>query len=349
MACCVNPVQGTNKIGSIGVPLPDVEVRIVDAEDPERVMPAGEVGEMMLRAPQHMVEYWNNPLETARDAATHMARRARGCTPATSRYMDDDGYIFIVDRKKDMLKTSGFQVWPREIEEVLAAHPAVMEVGVAGVPDAVKGEVAKAWVVLKAGQHGHRGGAARVLPRAARAVQSAGARRVPDGAAEDDGREGPAAGAGGRRRPRSDRSQTDSGYPTDRTLHFDVRGLERLRGSAPRASAAPGVSPCTQIVSTSSDTRAVDRDDCAIASHRDRAFTTARIVDHGARLAARHQRAVGAIGAIGKRLARGAQPARVAAAIKLRARKTEQDQRRIDCSDRARDRVGERADRGQPC
>ena len=112
--------------------------------------------------------------------------------------MDEDGYVFIVDRKKDMIKTSGFQVWPREIEEVIAAHPAVLEVGVAGVPDAVKGEVAKAWVVLKAGQHGHRGRAARLLPRAARAVQGAGARRVPDGAAEDDGRQGAAARAGRR-------------------------------------------------------------------------------------------------------------------------------------------------------
>ena len=63
--------------------------------------------------------------------------------------MDEDGYVFLVDRKKDMLKTSGFQVWPREIEEVISAHPAVLEVGVAGVPDPVKGEVAKAWVVLK--------------------------------------------------------------------------------------------------------------------------------------------------------------------------------------------------------
>ena len=65
--------------------------------------------------------------------------------------MDEDGYIFIVDRKKDMVKTSGFQVWPREIEEVISSHPAVMEVGVAGLPDSVKGEVTKAWVVLKAG------------------------------------------------------------------------------------------------------------------------------------------------------------------------------------------------------
>jgi long-chain acyl-CoA synthetase len=65
--------------------------------------------------------------------------------------MDEDGYVFLVDRKKDLIKTSGFQVWPREIEEVLSAHPAVMEVGVAGIPDPVKGEAAKAWVVLKAG------------------------------------------------------------------------------------------------------------------------------------------------------------------------------------------------------
>jgi long-chain acyl-CoA synthetase len=64
-------------------------------------------------------------------------------------YIDSDGFVFLVDRKKDMLKTSGFQVWPREIEEVISAHPAVLEVGVAGIPDAAKGEVAKAWVVLK--------------------------------------------------------------------------------------------------------------------------------------------------------------------------------------------------------
>lgn len=150
MACCVNPVQGTNKIGSIGVPLPDVEVRIVDADEGERELPAGEVGEMILRAPQHMAEYWNNPLETA-----DVLRMHDGTGPwvhtGDLAYMDDQGYIFIVDRKKDLVKTSGFQVWPREIEEVISAHPAVMEVGVAGIPDAVKGEVAKAWVVLKQG------------------------------------------------------------------------------------------------------------------------------------------------------------------------------------------------------
>jgi long-chain acyl-CoA synthetase len=151
MACCVNPVRGTNKIGSIGVPLPDVEVRIVDADDPEREMGVDEVGEMLLRAPQHMVEYWNNPSETAAALRTYGPGGPWVHTGDLVR-MDADGFIFIVDRKKDMLKTSGYQVWPREIEEVLATHPAVMEVGVAGVPDPAKGEVAHAWVVLKPGQ-----------------------------------------------------------------------------------------------------------------------------------------------------------------------------------------------------
>lgn len=151
MACCVNPVQGTNKIGSIGMPLPDVEVRIVDAEDGDRELPAGEVGEMILRAPQRMREYWNNPLETAETIRPHGPGDPWLHTGDLA-YMDAEGYIFIVDRKKDMVKTSGFQVWPREIEEVLAAHPAVMEVGVAGTPDPLKGEVARAWVVLRAGQ-----------------------------------------------------------------------------------------------------------------------------------------------------------------------------------------------------
>jgi len=150
MACCVNPVQGTNKLGSIGVPLPDVEVRVVDADDPEREMPVGEVGEMLLRAPQLMAEYWNNPAETADTLHAHGPGGPWVHTGDLVR-MDADGFIFIVDRKKDMLKTSGHQVWPTEIEEVLTTHPAVMEAGVAGVPDAAKGEVAYAWVVLRGG------------------------------------------------------------------------------------------------------------------------------------------------------------------------------------------------------
>ena len=148
MACCVNPVQGPNKTGSIGLPLSDVDVRIVDADTGTVELPTGEVGEMIMSAPQYMAEYWNNPLETSETLRTGDDGRVWLHTGDLA-YMDEEGYVFLVDRKKDMLKTSGFQVWPREIEEVISAHPAVLEVGVAGIPDAVKGEVAKAWVVLK--------------------------------------------------------------------------------------------------------------------------------------------------------------------------------------------------------
>jgi long-chain acyl-CoA synthetase len=148
MACCINPVQGPNKIGSIGLPLPDVEVRIVEAEKGERDMAPGEIGELILRAPQHLSEYWNNPAETSETLRAH-GPGAPWVHTGDLAYMDAEGYIFLVDRKKDMLKTSGFQVWPREIEEVLATHPAVQETSVAGIPDPLKGEVPKAWVVLK--------------------------------------------------------------------------------------------------------------------------------------------------------------------------------------------------------
>lgn len=141
MACCVNPLRGVNKIGSIGMPLPDVQVRIVDSEWGIDDLPAGQVGEIIIRAPQLMRGYWNRPDETA------LVLRDGWLYTGDLGYLDDDGYIFIVDRKKDLIKTSGFQVWPREIEEVLSSHPTVAEVGVAGVPDEKKGEKIIAWVV----------------------------------------------------------------------------------------------------------------------------------------------------------------------------------------------------------
>jgi long-chain acyl-CoA synthetase len=150
MACCVNPVKGVRKVGSIGMPLPDIDVLIVDAEDPSRELGTGEVGELIMHAPQSMSEYWNNPVET-REALRTRADGRIWLHTGDLAYLDEDGYLFLVDRKKDLIKTSGFQVWPREIEEVLSAHPAVREVGVAGVPDPIKGEVAQAWVVLHAG------------------------------------------------------------------------------------------------------------------------------------------------------------------------------------------------------
>jgi long-chain acyl-CoA synthetase len=148
MACCVNPVRGTNKIGSVGMPLPDVEVMILDADSGERRVESGDVGEIVLRAPQLMRGYWQNPEETAEVLRIHEAGRPWLHTGDLG-YLDADGYLFIVDRKKDLIKSSGFQAWPREIEEVIASHPAVAEVGVAGVPDALRGETIKAWVVLR--------------------------------------------------------------------------------------------------------------------------------------------------------------------------------------------------------
>jgi long-chain acyl-CoA synthetase len=151
MACTVNPALGVKKIGSIGIPLPDVEARIVDPDEGDKIFPTGEVGEILLRAPQLMQGYWNNPEETAGVLRVH-GEGGPWLHTGDLGYMDEDGYIFIVDRKKDVIKPSGFQVWPREVEEVISSHPAVLEVGVAGVPDDYQGEAVKAWVVLRSGQ-----------------------------------------------------------------------------------------------------------------------------------------------------------------------------------------------------
>jgi long-chain acyl-CoA synthetase len=154
MACCTNPAKGENKLGSVGMPLPDVAIRIFDDDEGTREMAAKEVGEICVSAPQLMTGYWNQPEETANVLREHPidGGTRRFLHTGDLGYLDQDGYLFIVDRKKDLIKTSGYQVWPREIEEAIAQHPAVAEVGVAGVPDATKGEVVKAWIVLRAGQ-----------------------------------------------------------------------------------------------------------------------------------------------------------------------------------------------------
>ena len=146
MAACVTPYLGKWKEGSTGMPLPDVVVRIGDIETGEGEMPPGKEGEIVFKAPQLMVGYWNKTEET-RD----MLRDGWLYTGDIG-YMDEDGYVFITSRKKDLIKPSGFQVWPREVEEVITSHPAVAEVSVAGVPDAKQGEAVKAWVVLEAGK-----------------------------------------------------------------------------------------------------------------------------------------------------------------------------------------------------
>jgi long-chain acyl-CoA synthetase len=146
MATITTPTLGLYKPGAVGIPVPDVELRVVDADNGEKELLPGQVGEFILRAPQLMKEYWGKPTETAntiRDGWLYTGDLG---------YLDEDGYMFIIDRKKDVIKPSGFQVWPRDVEEVIASHPAVAEVAVAGVADAHQSEAVKAWVVLRAGQ-----------------------------------------------------------------------------------------------------------------------------------------------------------------------------------------------------
>ena len=150
MAVIANPVRGVKKIGSIGMPLPDVHVRILDAEDGRTEKGIGEIGEIVVAAPQLMRGYWNKPEET-KEMLRVDGEGNRLLYTGDLGYVDQDGYIFIVDRKKDLIKTSGYQVWPREIEEVIVSHPAVCEVGVVGLPDKMRGEVVKAFVVLRPG------------------------------------------------------------------------------------------------------------------------------------------------------------------------------------------------------
>jgi long-chain acyl-CoA synthetase len=145
-AAVVGPVHGAYKPGAVGLPAPDVEVRIADAVTGEGSLPAGEVGEVLIRAPQIMREYWQRSDETA------ATLQDGWLLTGDLGYLDQEGYLYIVDRKKDLIKPSGFQVWPREVEEVIASHPAVDQVGVAGVPDPYQGEAVKAWVVLREGQ-----------------------------------------------------------------------------------------------------------------------------------------------------------------------------------------------------
>lgn len=136
-----NPMMGEKRSGSIGLPLPGVDCRIVDLKDRQRTVAVGEAGELLIRGPQVMWGYHARPDETAlvlEDGWLHTGDIAR---------MDADGYFYIVDRIKDLIKVSGFQVWPREIEEVLTSHPAVQEAAAVGVADARRGEVVKAWVV----------------------------------------------------------------------------------------------------------------------------------------------------------------------------------------------------------
>jgi long-chain acyl-CoA synthetase len=145
VATHVNPIYRKNPPGSIGLPLPSIECRIVDPEMGETEVPVNEVGELIIKGPSIMKGYWQMPTETEnalRDGWLYTGDIAR---------MDEDGYFYIEDRKKDMIIAGGYNIYPREVEEVLAGHPAVLEVAVAGIPDPRRGETVIAWIVKKPG------------------------------------------------------------------------------------------------------------------------------------------------------------------------------------------------------
>jgi long-chain acyl-CoA synthetase len=137
-----NPIQGENRVGSIGLPLPDVDCRIVDLEDAMKNVGVGDQGELCIRGPQVMKEYFEMPEESAiilQDGWLHTGDVAK---------MDADGYFYIVGRIKELIKVNGLQVWPTEVEQVLSSYPGVIEVAAAGTPDTESGESVRAWLVV---------------------------------------------------------------------------------------------------------------------------------------------------------------------------------------------------------
>ncbi|HHS97098.1 MAG TPA: long-chain fatty acid--CoA ligase, partial [Chloroflexi bacterium] len=146
-----NPMFGENREGSIGLPLPDVDAAIVDLDTGTRFLDVGEEGELVLRGPQVFKGYWQMPTETA-NVLREMPDGNVWLFTGDIAKMDEDGYFYIVDRKKDMIICGGYNVYPREVEEVLKQHPKVLEVAVAGIPDPYRGETVKAWIVLQPGE-----------------------------------------------------------------------------------------------------------------------------------------------------------------------------------------------------
>jgi len=141
-----NPIYGKRKSGSIGVPISSTLAKIVDLNDPDKEMPIGEAGQLAIKGPQVMQGYLNRPDETAE--VLHDGWLLTGDIAR----MDEDGFFYIVDRKKEMIISGGYNIYPREVEEVLYAHSKVMEAAVVGLPDPYRGETVKAYVVLKEGE-----------------------------------------------------------------------------------------------------------------------------------------------------------------------------------------------------
>lgn len=141
-----NPVFSIRKPGSVGIGMPSTDYKIVDLSEGRKELPVGEAGELIIKGPQVMMGYWNRPEETAN------ALRNGWLYTGDIAYVDEDGYLFIVDRKKDLIIASGYNVYPRDVEEIIYEHPAIREAVVVGVPDPYRGETVKAVAVLKDGK-----------------------------------------------------------------------------------------------------------------------------------------------------------------------------------------------------
>jgi long-chain acyl-CoA synthetase len=147
-----NPFQGEYRVGSIGLPLPDVDCRMISLEDEMSALPPGEIGELAICSPQVFQGYWNREKETAEAFRILPGEDQPWLFTGDIGYMDADGYFYLIDRKKEMIKASGFQVLPSEVEKVILEHPKVKQVCIAGVPDPYRGETVKAWIVLQPGE-----------------------------------------------------------------------------------------------------------------------------------------------------------------------------------------------------
>jgi long-chain acyl-CoA synthetase len=147
----INPAYGKRKFGSIGLPIPDTDCRIADLDNPDRDVPAGKEGELVIAGPQVMKGYWNRPEETAQMIRTD-EDGVRWLHTGDIAKVDEEGYFSIVDRMKDMIIVSGFNVYPTDVEQVLYRHPKIQKVCVVGIPDETTGEAVKAYIVLRQGQ-----------------------------------------------------------------------------------------------------------------------------------------------------------------------------------------------------
>jgi long-chain acyl-CoA synthetase len=220
-------LSGVRRLGSVGQPIPGVQVEIVDDDD--RVLPPGEIGEVCVRGPNVMQGYYGLPEETAR-----ALRHGRLHTGDMGR-LDADGFLYIVERKKDLIIRGGFNIYPREVEEVLYAHPAVAEAAVVGTPRRPHGRGGAGVRRAQAGRHGERQRAHRVLPGAPGEVQVPEAGAIRGRVAEEPDRKDPEEGAAAPRR------QTAGGALAHSS---SSRRRRRPPGRRPRHLLSPSASPC---------------------------------------------------------------------------------------------------------